>query len=183
MSTSKQHPCVRGPLRECRSIRSGASGLLCISAVIGLLAVWRQPKTKKRQLFLVAVSQKLFSSPQRAHVTLFVKRDKLELAFCLLCSVHAVIQVPPDGVVGSLNCVVAIPSQPALLMWPCVSSTRLSVLSPRASRAILHSRHLLIASCLSWSENWLLAYCLPLPSPIVSFAAMGFLCHSDTCPA
>ena len=37
--------------------------------------------------------------------------------------------------------VVAIPAQPALLMWPCVSSARPSVLSPRASRAILHSRH------------------------------------------
>jgi len=39
-----------------------------------------------------------------AHVTFFVKRDKLELAFWLLCGVHAVIQVPPDGVVGSRNC-------------------------------------------------------------------------------
>ena len=37
--------------------------------------------------------------------------------------------------------VVAIPSQPALLMWPFVSFARPSVLSPRASRAILHSRH------------------------------------------
>jgi len=37
--------------------------------------------------------------------------------------------------------VVAIPSQHALLMWPCVSAARLSVLSPRASRAILHSQH------------------------------------------
>jgi len=37
--------------------------------------------------------------------------------------------------------VVAIPSQPALLMWPCVTSAKPSVLSPRASRAILHSRH------------------------------------------
>jgi len=37
--------------------------------------------------------------------------------------------------------VVAIPSQPALLMRPCVSFARPSVLSPRASRAILHSRH------------------------------------------
>ena len=27
ISTSKQHSCVRGPWRECRSIRSGASGL------------------------------------------------------------------------------------------------------------------------------------------------------------
>jgi len=37
--------------------------------------------------------------------------------------------------------VVAIPSQHALLMWLCVSAARLSVLSPRASRAILHSQH------------------------------------------
>ena len=37
---------------------------------------------------------------QRAHVTFFLKRDKLELAFWLLCRMHAVIQVPPDGVVG-----------------------------------------------------------------------------------
>ena len=57
-----------------------------------------------RQLFLAADSLKLFLSPQRAHVTFFVKCDKLELAFWLLCSVHAVIQVPPDGVVGSRNC-------------------------------------------------------------------------------
>ena len=53
--------------------------------------------------------------PQHAYVTLYVKRDKLELAFWLLCSMHAVIQVPPDGVVGSQT-VVAIPLQPALLM-------------------------------------------------------------------
>jgi len=57
-----------------------------------------------RQIFLLADLQKLFSSPQHAHVTFFVKRDKLELAFWLLCSVHAVIQVPPNGVVGSRNC-------------------------------------------------------------------------------
>ena len=57
-----------------------------------------------RQLFLAADSLKLFLSPQRAHVTFFVKCDKLELAFWLLCSMHAVIQVLPDGVVGSRNC-------------------------------------------------------------------------------
>ena len=59
ISTAKQHKCVRGPLRECRSIRSGASGLpyyctplVCISVVIGLLAVWRhnKPKTKKTKV-------------------------------------------------------------------------------------------------------------------------------------
>ena len=70
-----------------------------------------------RQIFLAADSWELFSSPQRAHVTFFVKRDKRELALWLLCSVHAVIQVP------------------------LVHSARLSLLSPRASRAILHSRH------------------------------------------
>ena len=57
-STSKQHSCVRGLLREYCSNQSGASGLpyhctplVCISAVIGLLAVWRhnKPKTKNQK--------------------------------------------------------------------------------------------------------------------------------------
>ena len=58
MYTSNQYSYhVRGPLRECRSIRSGASGLpyyraplVCVSAVIESLAVWRhnKPKTKNR---------------------------------------------------------------------------------------------------------------------------------------
>jgi len=59
MSTSKQHSCGRGPLRECRPIRSGASRLpyycaplVCVSQgeVIELLAVWRdnKPKTKNQ---------------------------------------------------------------------------------------------------------------------------------------
>jgi len=45
MSTSKQHSCVRGPFRECRSIRSGASGLpyycaplVCVSDVMMMIA-------------------------------------------------------------------------------------------------------------------------------------------------
>ena len=58
-TNSKQHPYVRGPLQECRSIRSGASGLpyycaplVCVSAVIDSLAVWRhnKPKTKNHHL-------------------------------------------------------------------------------------------------------------------------------------
>jgi len=53
------------------------------------------------QIFLAAVSSKLFSSPQHAHITFFVQHDKLELAFWLLCSLHAVIQLPADGVGGS----------------------------------------------------------------------------------
>jgi len=69
ISTSKQHICVRVPLRECRSIWSGASGLpyyctplVCISAVIGLLAVWRhnKPKTKKKS----HGSRKMQANPQ-----------------------------------------------------------------------------------------------------------------------
>ena len=61
ISTSKHHKCVPGPLRECCSIWSGASGLpdywtplVCISAVIGLLAVWRhnKPKTKNQKLLV-----------------------------------------------------------------------------------------------------------------------------------
>ena len=56
-TTSKQHSCVRGPLQECRSIRSGASGLpyycaplVCVSNVTDSLAVWRhnKPRTKNR---------------------------------------------------------------------------------------------------------------------------------------
>jgi len=52
---------IKGPLRECRSIRSCASGLpyycaplVCIPAVIGLLAVWSHNKPKpKPKRFLV----------------------------------------------------------------------------------------------------------------------------------
>ena len=56
-TSSKQHSYVRGPLRECRPIRSGASGLpyycaplVCISVVIELLAVWRHNKQKPKNL-------------------------------------------------------------------------------------------------------------------------------------
>jgi hypothetical protein len=56
-TTLNQHSCVRGPLRECGSIQSGASGLpyycaplACVSEVIEFLAVWwhNKPKTKNR---------------------------------------------------------------------------------------------------------------------------------------
>ena len=49
---------IHCPLRECRSIRPGASGLpyyyallVCVPAVLGLLAVWRhnKPKTNNQQ--------------------------------------------------------------------------------------------------------------------------------------
>jgi len=51
------HLQIQGPLRECRSIRPGASGLpyycaplVCVPDLIGLLPVWRhnQPKTNLR---------------------------------------------------------------------------------------------------------------------------------------
>ena len=55
-TTSKEHSCVRGPLQECRSIRSGASGLpyycaplVCVSEVIESLAVWRHYKSKTKK--------------------------------------------------------------------------------------------------------------------------------------
>jgi len=50
------------------------------------------------KIFLAVDSEKLFASPQRAHFNFFVKHDKLELAFWLVCSMHVVIQVPQDGV-------------------------------------------------------------------------------------
>ena len=59
MSTLKQHWSVRGPLRECRLIWSGASGLpyycaplVCVSAVLESLAVWQhnKPKTKNHRV-------------------------------------------------------------------------------------------------------------------------------------
>jgi len=60
MFTLKQHWSLRGPLRECGSIRSGAIGLpyyctplVCISVVIELLAIWRhnKPKTPKKKIW------------------------------------------------------------------------------------------------------------------------------------
>jgi len=49
----------QSPLWECHSLRSGASGLpyycaplVCISAVIGLLAVWRHNKPKTKSTWL-----------------------------------------------------------------------------------------------------------------------------------
>jgi len=54
-STSKQHSCVQGPLWECRSIWSGASGLpyyctppVTIPAVFEVPAMWRCNNQKKK---------------------------------------------------------------------------------------------------------------------------------------
>jgi len=59
------YPQVQGPLRECRSIRSGFYGLpsyfaplVCVPDVIGVLAVWRHNKPKtKNQIKLGAHNQ------------------------------------------------------------------------------------------------------------------------------
>jgi len=55
-TVSKQNSHVRGPLRECRSIRSGASGLpyyctplVCVSDVIDSLTMWRYNKPKNQK--------------------------------------------------------------------------------------------------------------------------------------
>ena len=69
---SKQHSYVRDPLRECRSIWSGASGLpyycaplVYVSDVIDSLAVWRhnKPKTKTKTKLGVTRCVALFYVP------------------------------------------------------------------------------------------------------------------------
>jgi len=66
-TTSNQHSCVRAPLRECRSIWSGASGLpyycaplVCVSEVIEWLAVWRHNKPKTKNLSVPKKDSLLF---------------------------------------------------------------------------------------------------------------------------
>jgi len=112
--------------------------------------------------------------------TFCVKRNKLELAFWHLFSMHAVIQVPPDGVVDSRNC--RCHSFAACTVWPCVSAARPSVLSPWASHTILHSRHPAAADCILPILVTKLAVSVFSATAIPSrfFASMGFFCHSNT---
>ena len=77
---------------------------------------------------------KTLSSPQRAHVTFFVKRDKLELVFWLLCSMHAVIQVHPAGVVGGRNCHCHSFAACAVDVTVCFSRQTVSALTSGLSR-------------------------------------------------
>jgi len=83
----------------------------------------------------------------------FVKRDKLELAFWLLCSVHAVIQVPPDGVVGSRICRCHSFAACTVDVTVCFGRQTVSALTSGLSRYSTQPT----PSCLFWSENWLLA--------------------------
>jgi len=53
------------------------------------------------QQFSAAYPLKRFFLPQRAHTTFFIRRDKPELTRCCFGSLHAVIQMSPDEVVGS----------------------------------------------------------------------------------
>jgi len=61
---------IQGPLRECRSILSSASGLpyycaplVCVPAVIGLLAVWRYNKPKPQPEFSPKKVVSVYFSP------------------------------------------------------------------------------------------------------------------------
>ena len=84
MYTSNQYPYVRGPLRECRSIRSGASGLpyycvplrlVFISVVMELLSVSRwqhnEPKTKKDRV-LCGITNRVQTKNQKPSANRFV---------------------------------------------------------------------------------------------------------------
>jgi len=53
-----------------------------------------------RQRLSAAYLLKLLLLPQRAHTTLFIRRDKPELTRWCLCSLHAGVQMSPDEVVG-----------------------------------------------------------------------------------
>jgi len=64
----KNNTCVRGWLRKCRSIRSGASGLpyyctprVCIPAVLRLLAVCRHYKPKTKNLIFKCIGNIVLS--------------------------------------------------------------------------------------------------------------------------
>jgi len=78
-TTDNQHSCVRGPLRECRSIRSGASGLsyyctplVCISVLIGLLAVWRHNKPKTKIKVMVTSFRTIISKKTGTKCSIYV---------------------------------------------------------------------------------------------------------------
>jgi len=92
-------------------------------------------------------------------ILFFVKRDNLGLAFWLLCSMHAVIQVPPDGVVGSRNCrchsfaACTIDMTVRFNRQPDCECCHLWLLALYCT-----ADNLLIASCLFWLADWPSAY-------------------------
>jgi len=74
---------IQGRLRECRSIRPGASRLpyyctpfVCIPAVIGLLAVWRhnKPKTKNQEGHWFFSSHRVLSRSNKHSLLLLIER-------------------------------------------------------------------------------------------------------------
>ena len=75
----------------------------------------------------------------------FAKRDNIDLACWVFCNAHAITKVYRCLQMAwswwAVITVVATPSQSALLMWLYVSNTRLWLLSHRASRGPLHTRH------------------------------------------
>ena len=113
----------------------------------------------------------------RAYAIVFVKRDKLELAFWLLCSVHAVAQLPLDGVVGSRNCRCHSIAAWIADLTVCFSHQTVSALTIGLSRYSAQPTPCYLAYFGQKIGCW------RIPFPIVSFASMGFFCHSNTYPA
>ena len=69
--------------------------------------------------------------------------------------------------------VVAIPSQKALLMCPCVSSGKFSVLAPHCSRALLHNLQLSSDCCLIVASHLATGMNLQLPSFLAFYVSKG----------
>jgi len=92
--------------RRCKTSSVGQKCRTVNPEVVGsILAKTQKPRTGFEPHRPSSSGNKLLFQVIKAIIDQFlVKRDKLELAFWLLCSVHAVIQVPLDGVVGSRNC-------------------------------------------------------------------------------
>jgi len=113
-----------------------------------------------RKMFPAADFLQFFLWPQCAHVTLFVKCDKFELAFWLLCSMHDVIQLSPYRVVCRSNCF----CRPfTACTWcdsaVCFNKQVICILASSFSRSPAKPTlwGLLIASCFFQLADWLSA--------------------------
>ena len=156
-----------------------------------------------RQIFLAADSSRICSkkhqgnSYRRHSVLMLLSLSSVTnlsslFGFCAACMLsYRFLQMERWAAVT----VVIIPSQqPALLMWPCVSAARPSVLSPQASRAILHSRHpaeCIMPSCIfgqltaCWRNSchgYTHLQTVPPWNLVFTQNSMEFGCHSNTLP-
>ena len=111
--------------RLCRASWLFLTGIvISISCAFSLLQIFKNSSRRHSVLMLLSMSN--------------VTNLGLLFGFCAACMLsYRCLQMEW----WAAFTVVAIPSQPALLMWPCVSAARPSVLSPRVFHAILHSRH------------------------------------------